>query len=132
MDNLLYAPLPDTSNRTVWIITGLRILLAVFFVFMASKNLMGDQQMVSDFARWGYPGWFRLLTAVLQIVGAVLLLLPSISFYGAVLLGCILVGAIVTHLRFDPPPTTISPIVFLVLTLALALWYRPGFLRGGA
>lgn len=110
-------------------LTVLRWLLAAFFVFAATRNLGGDQQMASDFARWGYPDWFRVTTALLQIVGAALLLTPRTAFYGAALLSCVLVGAVFTHALHDPLATIVFPAVFLALVTPLLLAYP--FARAG-
>ncbi len=111
-----------------WAVLGLRILLAAFFVFVAVRNLKGDEAMAADFERWGYAGWFRQLTAWLQIAGAVALLLPvsGAPFAGGMLLACILVGATVTHVRFDPPTAALSPLLFLALVSVILVACRPG------
>jgi putative oxidoreductase len=107
----------------------LRLLLAAFFVFLAVKNLSGDLRMVEDFRRWGYSDGFRRLVAVSQLVGAAALLVPALTFAGAALLACLLIGAIVTHLRFDPPGQVLTAVVCLLLLLPLLWSYRPGRLR---
>jgi len=106
----------------------LRLLLAAFFLFMAGKNLAGDQTMAADFARWGYPDAFRVFTAVLQVVGALLLLIPVTAFAGSVLLFFVLLGAVATHLRHDPAATLASPVVALLVLLPVLLAHRPGSL----
>jgi hypothetical protein len=111
-----------------WAVMGLRILLAAFFIYVAARNLNGDEAMASDFERWGYAVWFRKLTAYLQVLGAVALLIPvpGAAFAGSVLLACILVGATVTHLLFDSPMAAASPLVFLVLVSVILWAQRPG------
>jgi uncharacterized membrane protein YphA (DoxX/SURF4 family) len=111
-------------------LTALRIAVAAFFAFMAWRNLSGDPAMADDFRRWGYSDGFRQLTALLQIAGALVLLVPALTWLGAGLLGCILVGAVVTHLRFDPPTAALSPLVFMALVAVLLVAYRPVALRG--
>ena len=115
----------------VWLAVGLglRLLVAVFFVLLAYKNLSDDPQMVADFQRWGYPVWFRRMTSVLQIVGAVLLVPTATCFLGGAILAGILVGALATHLMFDPLPASVSPAVFLVLVVATTAWFRPQLLQ---
>lgn len=100
-----------------------RWLLVVFFGFVAYRNLAGDQQMAADFARWGYPDWFRVLTALLQIVGALLLVSPRSTFAGAALISCILVGAAGTHALHDPPATVAVPTAFLLMVIPLLIAY---------
>jgi len=108
---------------------ALRVLLALFFVIMAARNLAGDERMASDFQRWGYPGWFRVAVALLQVAGGVLLLSSSTAPFGAALLTAVLVGAVYTHLRHDPPATALSAVAFLVPVVAILVLYRPPALR---
>lgn len=103
----------------------LRLLLAAFFLFMAGKNLAGDETMAADFARWGYPDAFRVFTAVLQILGALLLLVPITVFAGSLLLFVVLLGAVGTHVLHDPPATLVSPVVALLVLLPVLLAHRP-------
>jgi len=117
--------------RTALLALGaLRVLLALFFLFVAGKNLAGDAQMSADFSRWGYPDWFRVVTALIQVGGGLLLLSSRTTFVGSAILACVLVGAAWTHLRHDPPVTTLSPLVFLVLVGVVFYAFRPELLRG--
>jgi hypothetical protein len=56
---------------------------------------------------------------------AVCLLIPALVLPGALLLACILAGAAVTHLRFDPPMAALSPVVFLALVACLIVSHWP-------
>jgi putative oxidoreductase len=116
------APAPAGTHWSLW---ALRAVLAAFFLFMAVKNLAGDDAMAADFERWGYPSAFRVVTACLQLAGGVALLWPAMVFPGAVLLAGILIGAIVTHLRHDPVAHAISPAVFLILVTIVLATHRP-------
>lgn len=126
IDTRLVSTSPESLRGAV---TALRVLLAAFFALLAVRNLRGDAAMAADFARWGYSDAFRVATALLQITGAVLLIVPATSFYGAALLGAIMVGAIATHLAHDPPAAAVSPLVVLVLAGIVALATRPRLLR---
>ena len=121
---------PESGSRAVhWTLTALRILVAAFFVFMAAKNLAGDETIASDFHRWGYPEWFRVLTALLQIAGAAALVWSPTSFLGAALLACIMIGALITHALHDPARALVSPAAFLALIAVFLFAYRPPLLR---
>lgn len=102
----------------------LRVLLALFFVFIAAKSLSGDAQIATDFQRFGFPDWFRVAVAVFQILGAVLLFVPGFALVGCGVLAFVLVGAIVSHVRHDPLASALSPLVFLVLVGVVALATR--------
>jgi hypothetical protein len=101
--------------------TLLRVLLAAFFAYLAARNLSGDQRMADDFRRWGYADWFRGVTAILQVAGAAALLVPATRMAGALLLTGVLVGALATHLRHDPPASAVPAAVVLVLLLVSLL-----------
>lgn len=125
MHSLLNSSAPGLT-RTVLV---LRVLLAAFFVFLALKNLLGDARMAADFSRWGYPDGFRIAVAVLQLAGAVGLFVPALVLPSAAMLAVLLVGAVATHLRFDPPLAA-APALVCLLLLAPVLWaVRPAWLR---
>jgi hypothetical protein len=129
MSNLIFTP---EAGSPRWLAVALlvgRLSLVAFFLFMAARNLAGDVGMAADFRRWGYPDWFRVATALAQIAGALLLVDPRTVFFGSGILTGVLVGAICTHLRFDPAPTALSPAVFLVPVLWLLVVFRPPLFR---
>ncbi len=127
--DLVYQPDAATPRALLHVLLGLRILLAAFFSFLAVRNLAGDETMARDFARWGYPDWFRVATAVIQLGGAALLLPTRGAFWGALVLAAVLLGAIATHLRHDPLATAVSPVVVLALVGAVAVLHRPPLWR---
>ena len=129
MQKLLYVPEDGLHGLAGTALTAVRLLIAAFFLFMAWRNLSGDQTMADDFARWGYPDWFRVATGVLQAAGALALIVSPASFLGALLLVLVLLGAITTHVVHDPPATAISAVVFLVVVSGLVIAYRPPLLR---
>jgi len=113
-------------TRTVLV---LRLLLAAFFAFLAYKNLTGDARMVEDFRRWDYGDGFRIAVAVAQLAGAVALFVPPLTFVGALGLAVVLAGALVTHLRHDPPASALPALVCLLLLLPVLWAARPPLLR---
>lgn len=123
---------PGLSGFALVAVNIVRFLLVAFFAYMATTNLLGDEHMASDFARWGYSDGFRRLTAVLQGGAAVLLIFPGTAFGGSLLLTGILLGAVGTHLMHDPPAALISPAVFLLLTGVVLFSHRPEMLRAGS
>lgn len=84
-----------TRRRIMW---GVRILLALAFGAAGSAKLAGVQQMVQVFEAIGVGQWFRLVTGLVEVVGAVLLLVPATGFFGGLLLAATMVGAVATHL----------------------------------
>jgi uncharacterized membrane protein YphA (DoxX/SURF4 family) len=108
---------------------ALRALLAVFFLYLALKSLSGDARMTEDFRRWGYPDGFRLVVALAQLAGAAALFITPLTFPAAVGLSLLLLGAVGTHLRHDPPLSAMPALVCLLLLLPVLWTSRPVLLR---
>jgi len=53
--------------------------------------------LVGLFNAIGIGQWFRYLTGTLEVVGAILLLIPRISGLAALMLAGIMICAVVTH-----------------------------------
>ena len=74
------------------------LLVAAFFgagVF----NAIGTSGRQSDFARWGYPRWWNIFTGGLEIMSAVLIVLPVSRIVGLTLGAAIIAAAVLTVLR---------------------------------
>jgi len=111
------------KNKILW---GLQILVAVAFFAAASAKLAGVQQAVEIFDKIGVSPQFRHFAALWEITGAILLLIPGMSGFGALLLACAMADAIVAHL-FVLGGSPIPAIVLLVITAYIAfqrIWVR--------
>ncbi|MGA7412552.1 MAG: DoxX family protein [Bryobacteraceae bacterium] len=106
---------------TLWV---LQILAAAAFLAAGGSKLAGAPQMVALFEKVGFGDWFRYLTGLLEVIGAIGLLVPRYAFYGAVLLATVMVSAIAFHLAvLGGSPA--APIVLLLLTGTIAYLRRP-------
>ena len=85
---------PRSANVVVWI---LRVVVAALFLFAASMKLTSQPMMVQEFDMVGLGQWFLYFTGVLEVVGAVAILIPSVSVLGAVLVLAIDAGAFVAQ-----------------------------------
>jgi len=109
------------QRRIVW---GVRILLALAFGAAGLAKLAGVPQMVQVFEAVGFGQWFRYLTGVVEVGGAVLLLVPATGFVGGLLLAATMAGAVATHLVLiggSPAPA----MVLLLLSAFVAWRLRP-------
>jgi putative oxidoreductase len=98
---------------------ALKILIAVLFIAAGLAKISGQPMMVDEFGKVGLGQWFRYFTGAVEICGAVLVLWPKSSPFGALLLACVCVGAFVaqaTVLHGD----VIHTLVLLLITLAVA------------
>jgi putative oxidoreductase len=98
----------------------LKFLLAALFIFTGGAKLAGLPAMVDVFERVGFGQWFRYFTALLELAGAALLLWPSATALGALLLTVVSVGAFLAQLLVlheDIIHTTV-----MVLVLGAIVW----------
>lgn len=103
-----------TKTRVIW---GIRILLALAFGAAGVSKLAGVPQMVAIFHAIGFGQWFRYFTGVVEIAGAVMILVPRTAFFGGLWLGGTMLGAVATHLTLIGG----SPVPAIVLGLLCAL-----------
>lgn len=95
------------------------ILLALAFLAAAAAKLTGQAMMVSEFTLFGLPGWFLYVTGVIEVIGAVLILIPRLAGLGAALLACVMLGALAAHLTHGQAPMIAGPVVLLVLAVTV-------------
>jgi putative oxidoreductase len=106
-------------NVGLWI---LQIAAAGMFLMVGFFKLTGDPQMVGLFDAIGLGQWFRYLTGSLEVLGAILLLIPRLSGLGALLLMGVMLGAVPTHL-FVVGGSPLLAITLLIVTGVVA-WGR--------
>lgn len=96
----------------LWILTA---LLSAFFLFAGGTKLAAAPSSVANFARWGYPGWFMYVVGVFEVGGAIVLLVPRLAGFAALLLCGTMVGAALTHLVHGEMTAVPVPLVLLAL-----------------
>jgi putative oxidoreductase len=77
------------------------------------------------FAHWGYPAWFATLIGVLELTGAVGLLIPRTTRYAVWGLTVIMLGAAYTHLASHEGIQVLRPVIFLAVLWAIWWLRRP-------
>ncbi len=112
------------ANIALWVVQG---LLALAFVGAASGKLLGKPDMVALYEVIGIGQWFRYVTGLFELTGAVLIVVPRTKFFGAALLGTVMVGAILTHLFILHNAPT-APAVLLLLA-GIVAWGRRAALK---
>ena len=98
-----------------WILTAFLILM---FFNAGIRKFNPDGLWALMFRNFGFPVWFLFLIGALEVGGAVLLIWPRTTFYGALSLATIMVGAIIT-MRAHPRNLP-QPIVALLLCSVVA------------
>ena len=107
---------PRWKSAGLWVVRG---LLALAFAGAGGAKLYGVPMLVESFQHIGLGQWFRYLTGALEVLGAILILTPSLAAFGAVLLICIMIGATVTHL-FVVGGSAVPALVLLALSAIVA------------
>lgn len=112
-----------TTSRRPWLTPAMWVLkglLALLFLVSGGAKLAGAERMVSLFEQIGWGQGFRLLTGSLEVGGALLLAWPRASCRGALILACVMIGAVFTHLAViggSPVPAAL-----LFVGAALFVW----------
>ena len=112
-------------NVTLWI---LQALAAAAFLMAGATKLAGAEVHVAMFEKIGLGQWFRYFTGSLEVICAILLLVPRTVGIGAALLAATMVGAVATHL-FIIGGSAAPALVLLLITAAVAWYRRPDSLR---
>lgn len=99
---------------------AIRVLLSLAFLAAGLSKLAGVEMMVQTFDKVGFGQWFRYLTGLIEVGGAIALWLPGYRLYAAGLLLCTMAGAVVAHLVVLGPSAV--PATVLGLLLAATMW----------
>jgi putative oxidoreductase len=102
-----------------WTLQG---IIAAAFLAAGFAKLAGVPFMVDLFAQIGLGQWFRVVTGVVEVTGAVALLIPGLASIGGLWLGGTMVGAVATHLFVLH--TSPAPAVVLGLLNAVVVYLR--------
>lgn len=120
------APHHRAATIAGWV---LRVALALQFLGAGVVKLIGDPAMVDMFATIGAGQWLRYLVGVLEVSGALGLLVPRLAALAALGLAGLMLGATLTNVFI----LQVSPVLTLAL-LAVAgtiVWLRRTTLRTG-
>jgi len=103
---------------SAWI---LRVLLAALFAIQAIVKLSGSAVWISRFHAWGYPDHFYLAVGMAELLGAILLLIPKLAKFGALLLIVVMIGATATHFLHHEPQVVTTLVLVALLSVILYL-----------
>lgn len=114
---------PAPAHSKVRTITSwaLQLLLAAAFAAAAVAKLMAVPMLVEIFQTIGLGQWFRIVTAIVELVGAVALL-TSFAAFGALWLATTMFFGTIAHLTLLHTSPA-AAVVLMVLSLVVA-WLR--------
>jgi hypothetical protein len=115
-DRLRLARLQRTTS---WV---LQLTGGMVFFSLGLVKLTGLAGTIATFETLGVGQWFRSFTGGIEVLGALLLLVPATAAFGAAVLAVVMVGATSAHLLILHS----SPLLPLVLLIAMGslAWLR--------
>ncbi|MFC8871682.1 DoxX family protein [Streptomyces sp. NPDC057148] len=108
------------------VLRAVQVLLAVFFaVASALPKLIAHSSAADIFAEmgWGNAGMFTI--GVLELAGAIALLIPVLQSVAATALSALMAGAFVVQLTYFDGANAATPVILMVPLLIIA-WARRG------
>jgi uncharacterized membrane protein YphA (DoxX/SURF4 family) len=123
--------MPEGKSKRMTLLV-LSNVLGLLFLLAGGSKLVAPEMHFKDFQDWGYPIWFVFVVGVIEVVGALLLLIPLVRFYGALLLAANMLGATATHLKAGQLSRFPIPLVLCVSCLVVAYLVRVSSTKAGA
>ena len=106
-------------NAALW---GLKGLLAAAFLGAGGSKLAGVPKLKENFARWGFPGWFRSFVGAAEIAGGLGLLVAQTRAAAAACLAVLMAGAAATHLKHREYGPAVPAALLLALLVVVLIF----------
>ncbi len=106
--------------------TILQIILGLMFIMSGFGKFTAKMQVENFKNSYRLPGWFRIVTGLVEIAGAAALIAgiwnTDWAIYGGLIIGVTMLGAVLTHLlrAHDSIGKTIPAFVLMLLAFAAA------------
>src|SRR5260370_40087687 len=106
------------KSIAVWV---LQFLLAALFAIQGIVKLNGSPAWIARFRGWGYPDHFYFAVGLAELLGSILLLIPRLAKFRALLLIVVMAGATTAPFLHPgphgsttlPPPPPLPPLLYL-------------------
>ncbi|MEM7758325.1 MAG: DoxX family protein [Cyanobacteria bacterium P01_A01_bin.40] len=96
-------------------------IAAISFLTTGSAKLLGAESAIAMFDDIGIGQWFRYLTGSIEVIGTLLILIPPLVFWGALLLSLTMIGAILVHLFVLGGSPSIAMLLLIVTSTLMLL-----------
>jgi len=116
------------KTAAIWIVTVLLALVCLRSGLTKMPGMGGEQFWIRDFARWGYPDWFRIAVGIAELVSFLLLLVPPVAGVGAGIFAVVMLGAIFTHATHNEFSRLPFNLLLLVFSVIVIYSRKPAFL----
>lgn len=106
---------------------ALQVLLALFYAIpSALPKLIGHASAAESFERLGWDSVGMYTIGVLELAGAIALLIPVLQSVAAMALSALMVGAFIVQIAVFDGQYAATPLI-LIVPLALIAWARRGY-----
>jgi putative oxidoreductase len=104
----------------VWVVSG---LLTAAFLMAGSMKLLGSEEIVQNFQKWGYPLFFLYVVGLSEVSFTIGLWIPKLLGLAALGLVGLMIGAVGTHIM-AAEFNMLAPSLVLGFQSALVFWIR--------
>lgn len=103
----------------------LQVILGLGFLMFGLMKF-GAKQMVQEFQRYGFSQGLRVFTGLIEVIGAVGMIVgiwyTQFAALAGILLAATMIGALITHIRLkDPGKNMGSPLILLILSIVAVI-----------
>ena len=114
--------------------TVLQSLLILLFLLVGGSKLAGTKQQVEAFQHLGLPQWFRVVTGIVQWIGAAGLIAgywyPGLVAWAGLWLAVTMLLGFLAHLRaYDPIGKAMPALVLAIVAAVLVFAHADGLLN---
>ncbi|MBW1297399.1 DoxX family protein [Aquimarina litoralis] len=103
-----------------WLTWLLTIICSIIFLLASLGKFRLEGNMYDNFIRWNYNGLTLICVGIIELIGAILLLIPRFRKYGIVLLISIMLGAVFTHFRnFEELGFPLLPMGLIIILIVV-------------
>ncbi len=128
MSNQLSTQATNPSKTFKYTSIILRTVAAIAFLAAGSSKLIGTQMMLEIFDHIGLGQWLRILTGLVEVTGAIALMIPLTIGLGGLLLTVTMCFAIMTHL-YVIGGSPVPAVTLLLITLTISWLHRASITR---
>ena len=107
----------NRENLMRWSSLGwlLSIVVTAMMLMSGLSKVLGSAEMVGNFEYMNLSPYL-VMVGVLEVIGGIMLLIPRLSRYGAVLVASVMTAAVCMHLSLTMPDTMV-PLVLGAMAL---------------
>ncbi len=116
------------SKTQTYVSWGAQIVAAGILAMVMVPKFAGAQEAIDTFTTLGVEPWGRYVTAIVEVVAVVLLLVPQLGLHaiGALVATALMVGALFSHaskLGFSGDAGSMAGMAIVVLIASLIVLY---------